>query len=201
MSAAGKVLTGFSSPYVAKYASSSGVTTYSAGQVLARGVSVSIEAETGEANNFYADNIVAESVAGRFNTGTLTLTVDGLLIAAQQLIEGVEAPTGSDVWTKFGANAEPPYVGVGFVARYMSDGVTYYTPIILPKCVFAPTPIEAATQEDEIEFQTQELTATIFRDDTADQNWKWIGPDQATLAAATALIETAFNINTSVTSD
>lgn len=197
MAAAGKVLTGFSSPYVAKYANTSGVTTYSSGQVLARGVSVSIEAETGEANNFYADNVVAESVAGRFSTGTLTLTVDGLFIAAQQLIEGVAAPNSPDVWTKFGGDTTAPFMGVGFVARYMSEGTTYYTPIILPKCVFAPTPIEAATQEDEIEFQTQELTATIFRDDTADQNWKWIGADQATVAAAEQLIKTAFNIGTS----
>ena len=75
---AGKVTTGFSKPYVALYAESSGTVTYSSGQLLARGVEVSIEPEVGDANKFYADNIVAETIAGIFQGGTATFTVDGL---------------------------------------------------------------------------------------------------------------------------
>ena len=36
----GRIITGFSKPYVAKYAESSGTVTYSDGMVLARGVEV-----------------------------------------------------------------------------------------------------------------------------------------------------------------
>ena len=73
MAAAGKVCTGFSKPYVAKYAAAGGTVTYSDAQVLARGVEVSLEVESGDANNFYADNIAAETIAGAFTSGTLTL--------------------------------------------------------------------------------------------------------------------------------
>ena len=80
--AAGRVCTGFSLPYVAKYAASGGTITYSDGQKLARGVSVSIEPESSDDNNFYADNILAESAGTTFTGGDLNLTVDGLLAAA-----------------------------------------------------------------------------------------------------------------------
>ena len=40
----GRVLTGFSLPYIALYsASTAGVVSYSSGQILARGVSVSLD--------------------------------------------------------------------------------------------------------------------------------------------------------------
>ena len=54
--AAGRILTGFSLPYVAKYTNSGSTVTYSQGQKLARGVSVSIEAEAEES---LADKIKA----------------------------------------------------------------------------------------------------------------------------------------------
>ena len=91
MSAVGKVTIGFSKPYVAKYSESGGVVTYSAGQLLARGVSVSAEVDSSDNNNFYADNIIAESDAGTFSGGTVTLTVDGLLQDAEKLIQGLAA--------------------------------------------------------------------------------------------------------------
>ena len=40
--------------------------------------------------------------------------------------------------------------------------------------------MEAATQAESIEFQTQELTATIMRDDSADRIWKFVGTDYTT---------------------
>ena len=58
----GKVVTGFSKPYVANYANNEGVVSYSNPTRLARGVEVSIEPEVSDASNFYADNIVAETV-------------------------------------------------------------------------------------------------------------------------------------------
>ena len=86
MAAAGRVCTGFSKPYVALYTASGGAVTYSSGQLLARGVSVSASADQADDNNFYADNVIAETESGVFTSGELTLTVDGLLQAAEKLI-------------------------------------------------------------------------------------------------------------------
>ena len=95
MAAAGKVTIGFSKPYVALYSESGGTVTYSSGQLLARGVSVSVESDSSDNNNFYADNIVAETDAGSFTGGTATLTVDGLLQDAEKLVQGL--PTADEI--------------------------------------------------------------------------------------------------------
>ena len=84
--AAGKVITGFSKPYVAVYSASGGTVTYSKGMELARGVGVSTDYEVGDSNPFYANNVEAENVPGVFTGGTATLTVDGLFAEAEELI-------------------------------------------------------------------------------------------------------------------
>lgn len=198
MSAVGKVCTGFSKPYVALYSATNNVVTYSSGQLLARGVEVSIEPESSDPSNFYADNVVAETIGGMFTGGTATLTVDGLLQDAEKLIAGL--PTAdSDGFLNYGNSQNVPFVGLGFVVRYLSGGTTYYTPVILTKAVLNPQTLEASTQEDEVEFQTQELEFTISRDDTADGVWKKVGGELASEASAIAVIEEFFNISSSVT--
>lgn len=194
MSAAGRVCTGFSKPYIAAYAAAGTTITYSNGTLLARGVSVSIEPETASDDNiFYADNVAAESVGGTFTGGTVTLEVDGLLDAARKLILGLPA-AAADGFTAYGDDQSIPYVGIGFVARFMSDGVTSYVPIILAKCRFNEPGLDAATQEGEIDWQTEELEAAILRDDSANHVWKYMGAGQTTEAAAEAKIKTKFNI-------
>ena len=199
--AAGKVLTGFSLPYVAVYANSGTTVTYSNGQKLARGVSVSIAPESSDDNNFYADNIVCESASGTFTGGEVTLTVDGLLQAAEKLIMGLPSPTSVSVGTAtvnvytYGDDMATPYCGIGFIARYREDGVDHFTPIVLPKVMFRTPGLEAATQAEDIEWQTQELTATIFRDDSANRVWKKIGDDQASEAAAEAVVKALLGIS------
>lgn len=187
----GKVCTGFSKPYVAKYSATGGVVSYSDAQVLARGVEVSLEVESGDPNVFYADNIAAETIAGQFSNGTLTLTVDGLLQDAERLILGLAA-AGEDGFVAYG-DTQAPYLGVGFLVRYMSAGVTYWTPVICTKVLFNSPTLEAATQEDEIDFKTQELVATVMRDDSSARVWKYVGTDYTTEAAAEAALQTKLN--------
>lgn len=193
MAAAGKVLTGFSLPYVALYSASGGTVTYSSGQKLARGVSVSLEPNVGDDNNFYADNIIAETSAGVMTGGTVTLTVDGLLETAEKLILGLPTADQND-WYHFGDQMDIPYVGIGFICRYQSDGTESFTPVVLTKARFQTPSLSANTQEEEIEWQTQELTANILRDDTANHDWKYIGEAQTTEALAEGMIKTLFNI-------
>lgn len=196
----GKVITGYSKPYVALYNANGGSPTYSGGMPLARGVDVSVESETGDATNFYADNVLAESVGGVFTGASITMTVDGLKDAARKLIMGLPEPStvtvdGAEVNVyEYDDRQTIPNVGIGFIIRYMESGVTTYQPVVFTKASFAVDGIEAATQEEEVEFQTTELTASLMRDDSANHVWRKIGADQTTEASAEAVIKALLNI-------
>lgn len=190
----GRVITGYSMPKVAVYSYANSTVTYTGLTPLARGVSVSMDVETSDSTDFYADNVLAESAGGRFTGGTVTLTVDGLKDAARKLIQGLPAETtltvGSDSVKvlEYDDRQVAPYVGIGFVVRYMENGVTSYVPVVLTKCIFNVDTISAETQGENIDFQTAELTATIARDDTTNHTWRRIGEAQTTEAAAEAVI-------------
>ena len=49
------VTTGFSKPIIAKYSNTGSTVTYTAPQILARGVSLSLDIDVADDNNFYAD--------------------------------------------------------------------------------------------------------------------------------------------------
>lgn len=191
----GRVITGYSMPKVAVYSYEGNAVTYSGLMALARGVSVSMDVETSDSSDFYADNVLAESAGGRFTGGTVTLTVDGLKDAARKAIQGLPTETNLTVGSEqvkvleYDDRQAAPYVGIGFVVRYMENGITSYVPVVLTKCVFDVDTIEAETQEDAIDFQTSELTATIARDDTANHTWRRIGEGQTTEAKAVAVID------------
>ena len=191
--AAGRVMTGFSLPYVALYTATGTTVTYSQGQRLARGVQVSIEAEAEDDNIFYADNISAESAPGIFTSGTATFTIDGLKLDAERLIMGIPA-ADTEGFIHYGENLTIPYVGVGFICRYMEDGVTSYVPYILTKCRFVTPGVDAQTATETIEWQTQEITATLLRDDTENHDWKLVGTAQTSEALAEAKIKAVFGI-------
>lgn len=189
----GRVCTGFSMPYVATYTNSGSTITYGTPTILARGVDVTIEPDdVGDDNDFWADNQKAETISGVFTGGTVTLNVDGLLTAAEKLIYGL--PTaGTDGFTPYDDDMAVPYVGIGFVVRYMSAGVVTYVPVVLKKCKFNIAGLSAATQSgEEIDWQTQELTAKIMRDDGTKHAWKLVGEGQTTEQLAVNKIITAF---------
>lgn len=191
----GQVITGFSKPVVARYNATGTTVTYTGLMPLARGVDVSLDIETNDDNDFYADNVVAESAGNTFSSGTVTLTVDGLKAEARTLIMGLPEPTSVslggntvDVYDYDDRQAKP-YVGVGFIVRYMEDGVTSYVPYMLPKVIFNDLGIEAETQEDAIDFQTTELEATIMRDDSDNHRWQRVGANQTTEALAYSVLQ------------
>lgn len=194
----GKVITGYSMPIVAKYSFSNNAVSYSDVMPLARGVEISMEVDTGDSTNFYADNTISESVAGQFNGATATLTVDGLKDAARDLIAGITTKENLSVGGKtvelavYDDLQVIPYVGIGCVVRYMENGVTSYAPFILPKAQFSPEGLEASTQEEEVDFQTTELEATVMRSDASGHRWKVVAEDQTTEADAVAVINAYF---------
>ena len=195
----GKVITGYSKPIIAKYSYTGGTISYTNITPLARGVEVSMDVEIGDATNFFADNTISESVAGQFNGATATLTVDGLKDTARNLIAGLVTsktiPVNSSTVNAmvYDDLQVIPYVGIGFVVRYMENGVITYAPIILPKAQFSPESLKAATQGESVEFQTTELTATVMRADDDNHSWKVVCEDQTTEALAVAAINAYFS--------
>lgn len=179
------VTTGFSMPYVAQYANTGTTVTYTSGMDLARGVSLALEIDTADDNNFYANNVLAEVETAQFTSGKATVTVDGLSNEAATLIFGLPDPTSLEVGSPettvqmqgYGEAMNPPYVGFGCVRRTQMEGKVEYWPLILPKIKFGLPSDEMDTQEDQIDWQTQELTATIQRDDTTAKNWKVISAE------------------------
>lgn len=196
----GKVIVGFSNPYVAKYNNAGGTVTYTDGRRLARGVKISLDVESSDDNDFYADDVVAETENGQFAGGTANLTVDGLLAEAERFIAGLPEPESVSVGDqevkvyKHGTKAVPPYVGIGVIVQYRSGGKNTFVPIILTKAKFQTAKLEAATREKETSWQTQDLVADLSRDDTPDQNWKWVVEDQDTREAADAILRQLLNV-------
>lgn len=191
----GRVITGYSKPYMALYSANEGTPSYSGGMAMARGVSVSLSIETGDAVDFYADNVLAESAGGVFTGGTATFTIDGLKDAARKMMMGLPTEStlevgGTSVKVQdYDDRQSMPYLGVGFVVRVMENGVTSYVPYVLSKVIFEEDGLEAATQEENIEFQTSELTATIMRDDSDNHKWRRIAEAQTTEAKAEAVVQ------------
>jgi len=170
----GKVTTGFSYPFVAKYSASGTTVTYSSGQALARGVDVTLSPESSSDNIFYADNREAENAGSKITGYTLTLTVDGLHEGAERLITGL--PAAVNDWTAVGGDSqEVPYCGVGWLTRYMEDGVTSFVPTVCSKVRFSAIEKAAATQEEDIDWQTQSLEARGFRSDSAEHEFYEFG--------------------------
>lgn len=201
MSAHGKVIIGFSAPFVGMYNRNGSNVTYTNGMRLARGVDVSLKPETSDDNEFYADGALAESDGGKFKRGTASYTVDGLHDTAERFIFGLPEPeemsVGADKTVKvmkYGDKANIPYVGVGFIIWYQSDGVVTYQPMILPKVKFITHGTEAKSKEDQKNWQTQSLESTIFRDDTPDHNWKWLLEEQATEDDAIAILKAMLSV-------
>ena len=173
------VTTGYSRIHVAKYSNTTGTTQYSGCTEIARARSMETDIETTDENAFYANNILAEIEPAQFKNGTAKMKVDGLSAEEEALILGIQESKitvdGKEVSVvKFGKSMNPPYLGIGSVKRMQLKGVVSYRPVIFTKARYAIPPEAAETQEEEINWQDQDLEATLMRDDTADQDWKII---------------------------
>lgn len=167
---------GLSKPYAALYQANGGVVTYTKGQVMGKAVEVSASIETGDANNLYADNGVAESDRS-FSNGTLTITTDDLTQEVSALLLGLtpsEITVGSETVSElvYNDDTEAPYLGVGLIIKKKRAGVYCYRAIVFPKVQFAVPEDSATTQGESIEWQTPQIEGTILRDDTEKHAWK-----------------------------
>lgn len=195
------VTTGFSEPYIAKYSNTGTTVSYSGGMKLGRGVSMSIEVESADDNNFYADDIVAETETGTMTSASATVTVDGMepkvAAFALGLPTATEESIGDDTVEVYDYDdrMNPPFLGLGVLRRVMLNGVQYWVPIVFTKVKMNIPSDEANTQEDQIDWQTQELEMTILRDDSANRRWKRVFERQTTKAAALNIITTYLKVS------
>lgn len=176
------VTTGFSNIHVALYAVENGVVSYTSVHKLGRSVSMSTDISTSDDNNFYADDRLAETETGSaFTDGSGTMTIDGLTPDDEAFLMGLKAgdsvqvDSGNSVETlEYGADMEPPYIGIGAVKKVQRDGKSYWGAMVLCKCRCKVPGDDASTQEDQIDWQTQDIDFTIMRDDSAKNRWKVI---------------------------
>ena len=169
---------GLSKPYYAIYSATGSTVTYANGGLMGKYTELSIELDSGDANILYADNAAAESDQ-QFTGGTATVTTDDLrpdvtvavLGAKEESITSEEITTTTPQWIVFDDDQEVPYVGLGGVIKKKVDRAVKWVAFILNKVQFATPGIAAVTQGETIEWQTQELSATIMRSDAAKHPW------------------------------
>lgn len=164
----------------AKYTASGGAVTYSNGGTAAKLVRLNISLDSSSDNDFYADNAIDETDT-QFAGGTLTVGTNDLTDAVAKVILGLQSAALTSITGITDADAEEiifdnrqltPYLGLGMVVKHMRGGATAWTGIVLTKTLFQVPADAAETQGKTISWQTPELTATIMRDDTANQTWK-----------------------------
>ncbi len=196
---------GLSKPYFAKYANNGGTVTYSGGGVLGKYTEFSLELEDADANILYADNGAAES-DNTFTGGTATVTTDDLLASVMLEILGLtsEAITESGItttpaptWLVFNSNQNTPYIGLGGIIKKKINNAVKWQAFVLPKIQFANPGVDAVTQGESIEWQTQELTANIMRSDATDGRWFMLSSELDSEADAATIIKKYLNITES----
>lgn len=193
------VTIGFSKPYVALYSGAGGKDTYSSGMSLGGGVNYSDSIEVADDNNFYADNRIDETESGVFTGGTATITVNYLQEAAAKMVLGLTNQTtvGDVQWDDYDDDATPPDIGYGHVKKVMDNGDIQYIACVLPRVKMALPNESAETQGETINWQTQELTATIMRSLNGKHAWRAVAEtpfdteDEAEAAVVAYLSQTA----------
>lgn len=188
---------GLSKPYFAKYSNDGTAVTYTAGALLGKYTQLSVSLDGQEANILYADNGAAESDQ-QFSGGTATVTTDDLRADVMVPVFGVKKETmaegGEDAWFVFDDDQNTPYVGLGGVIKKKVDGVQKWVAFVLDKIQFSTPGIEAVTQGETVEWQTQELTASILRSDAGKHPWFRISTPMDTEAAAEAAVKAYLSI-------
>lgn len=161
---------GLSKPYFAVYSASGTTVTYSNGGLIGKYTEMNIEVESADDNILYADNAAAESDK-TMTGGSFTMSTDNLSLTTIQKILGVTAGTTQNPWTVFDDTQTVPYLGVGGIIKKRVSNADVWVAFVLDKIQFATPSIAAVTQGESIEWQTQELTATIMRSDATNHPW------------------------------
>lgn len=168
---------GVSKPYYGKYVNTDGVITYTDGAVFAKAIEFSATIESGDNNNLYADNGIAESDRS-FGSGSLSVTTDEISQAASAALLGITAKTitvgtnPSVTELVYDDDMTVPDLGFGIIIKKKVNGAYKYRAVFFHKIKFNIPEDAATTQGETIEWQTPTIEGTIMRDDSAKHGWK-----------------------------
>lgn len=168
---------GVSKPYYGIYVNTDGTITYTGGALFAKAVEFSASVESGDDNNLYADNGIAESDRS-FGGGSISVTTDDIEQAAAAAILGITADTitiGEETGISelvFDDDMQIPDIGFGIIIKKKKDGVEKYRAVFFHKVKFNIPEDAATTQGETIEWQTPTIEGTIMRDDSTKHGWK-----------------------------
>lgn len=167
---------GLSKPVCANYTAVENAVTYSDAYAADKAVEYSFEADVAEDKDLYADNQVAETAAGRFVSGKLTLKTADLTPELSKKILGLKTVTrqvGEETVTEvvYDDDQVAPYLGFGIIEEHQIDNKTGYLPVVFPKIRFSIPADAATTRGDEVDWQTKEISGTVVRSDQVDDNY------------------------------
>ena len=167
---------GLSKPVCANYTAVGNAVTYSDAYAADKAVEYSFEADVAEDKDLYADNQVAETAAGRFVSGKLTLKTADLTPELSKKILGLKTVTrqlGEETVTEvvYDDDQVAPYLGFGIIEEHQIDNKTGYLPVVFPKIRFSIPADAATTRGDEVDWQTKEIAGTVVRSDQVDDNY------------------------------
>lgn len=162
---------GLSKPVCANYTAAGNAVTYSDAYAADKAVEYSFEADVAEDKDLYADNQVAETAAGRFVSGKLTLKTADLTPELSKKILGLKTVTrqvGEETVTEvvYDDDQVAPYLGFGIIEEHQIDNKTGYLPVVFPKIRFSIPADAATTRGDEVDCRqkkSQELSYDQIR--------------------------------------
>lgn len=168
---------GVSKPYYGKYVNTDGVITYEDGGIFAKAIEFSATIDSGDDNNLYADNAIAESDRS-FGSGSISVTTDEISQTAAAAILGITANTitvGAEEDVSelvYDDDMTVPDLGFGIIIKKKVSGAYKYRAVFFHKIKFNIPEDAATTQGESIEWQTPTIEGTIMRDDAAKHGWK-----------------------------
>jgi len=157
---------------VAAYTNTNGTVTYGTPTSAGDAMTAQLELRFAE-GRLYAESKLAEYL--RLATGgTISLGTKYIPDAAKKILYGATDSSrtvdGSSVaGIKYTALDVAGYVGCGFFAPDMVDGVEKYTCVFIPKAKFGPPAMNFNTKGENITFQTPTTTGEFLPDDTTGQ--------------------------------
>ena len=168
---------GVSKPYYGVYVNTDGTVTYTGGEVFAKAIEFSASIDSGDDNNLYADNGIAESDRS-FGGGSISVTTDEISQEAARAILGITSRTitvglNTNVTELiYDDDMSVPDLGFGIIIKKKTGGVYKYRAVFFNKIKFNIPEDAATTQGDTIEWQTPTIEGIIMRDDSAKHAWK-----------------------------
>ena len=169
--------------YCAKYVNTAGSISYTSPQQVGDAMTANIEVRYAE-GRLYAESTLAEYMRKAVG-GTISLGIKYIKDSAQQLMFGSRTksrnitytPTGSTSSTTasatslvLGGQDEGTYVGIGFYAPDMVDGVKKYTCVLVKKALFGPPSMSLQTAGENIQFNTPVTSGEFLADDSTTQD-------------------------------